>query len=269
MATRPLAMALDIQGFVDNNGELIPKEIAWVSFGNDEEIHAIIEAPCAWETLIQPAQKVNDWLTGEKHGLLWELPGIPQQRLEAIYRIIPPEINLIYVYDNKIANYLSGFKHQKIITIHRDLPFLGTIEPKSTFCLQHQKLMEEGKQVYCAKVNALRIRQFVQTTYGPHPNENQQNTPHLSWQQQNFNTSTKQYAHPEFAQTDARTYSFFNWHKPSIEIEKLVEEGMFYTGDSDVVQCYACGIKLSMWIPGDNIKIRHCLTNPECILIKE
>lgn len=149
------------------------------------------------------------------------------------------------------------------------MPFLETIEPKSTYCVQHQKLIEEGKPAYCAKVNALRIKQFVQTTYGPHPNDNQQIIPHFSSRQQGLNSGTKQYVHPEFAQTDARTHSFFNWHKPSINVKKLTEEGMFYTGKGDFVQCYACGIKLGMWIPGDNIKLRHCLMNPKCILIKE
>lgn len=269
MAKRQLVIALDIQGFVDNNEDLIPKEIAWTSFGNDEESHAIIERPYAWEALRPSVQSVNDFLTTRKHGLLWELPGISYRKLQTVYRVIPQEINLVYVYDNKIADYLSGCKHQKIITVHQNLPNLETIEPKSTYCLQHQKLIEKGQQIQCAKVNASRIKQFVQTIHPSHPDYNQKMIPHTSRQLRHFDPISRKCAYPEFVQAEARTYSFFNWHKLCVNTKELINEGMFYTGENDIVQCYACGIKMGMWLPGDSIKIRHKTLSPKCITNKE
>ena len=42
----------------------------------------------------------------------------------------------------------------------------------------------------------------------------------------------------------------------------------FIAGPGDTVECYACGVQISVWGPGDMPKLRHCQHAPDCPLLE-
>lgn len=266
---RKFAIALDIQGFVNEYMGLVPKEVAWTTLDSDEEICVIVEPPYAWELLPIPVQIVNDLLTQKKHGLLWELPGITYDKLTSVYTKISPEITEIYVYDNKIAEFLTCYPHQRILTVGHCLPCLDTLEPESSYCSAHKKLKpRRSKMGSCARVNAMRIKQFVQALQIPTPKSDKKLLTHPVRSRQEYGAISKQCTFPEFSCPESRAFSFFNWYQPLLNVGELIDNGMFYSGDADFVQCFRCGVKLGMWLPGDKIDSRHRKLSPNCFGVK-
>lgn len=62
-----------------------------------------------------------------------------------------------------------------------------------------------------------------------------------------------------------RLNTFSNWpRRKIIEPGLLASAGFYYTGKSDIVVCFACGVKLCNWEQGDDPYIQHARWNPNC-----
>lgn len=76
--------------------------------------------------------------------------------------------------------------------------------------------------------------------------------------------------YPDFKLLSQRMKSFETWpvgikQRP----QELAEAGFFYSGQSDLVMCFACGIYLCKWEPTDNVWIEHKLHAPtQCNFLK-
>ncbi|XP_071144058.1 uncharacterized protein [Mytilus edulis] len=50
----------------------------------------------------------------------------------------------------------------------------------------------------------------------------------------------------------------------NVFVSALSKAGFYYTGSTDTVRCYACGITHQNWIRGDNPEEIHCRLSPSC-----
>uniref|UniRef100_A0A6V7KPH1 Uncharacterized protein n=1 Tax=Bracon brevicornis TaxID=1563983 RepID=A0A6V7KPH1_9HYME len=85
-------LIIDIQGYADDSGNLIPKEVAWELLSGTAEMHAIIRPPCSWQQLSSKSRTVNDYLEKNELGIKWCYPGISHDRMAQLATHIPPEI---------------------------------------------------------------------------------------------------------------------------------------------------------------------------------
>ncbi|XP_076445294.1 baculoviral IAP repeat-containing protein 3-like isoform X2 [Babylonia areolata] len=75
--------------------------------------------------------------------------------------------------------------------------------------------------------------------------------------------------HTQFARSSQRLATFGGWpcsdtHTP----ESLAGAGFFYTGDSDYVRCFYCGVGLRKWEPQDVPWEEHVRWSPECPFVR-
>lgn len=49
---------------------------------------------------------------------------------------------------------------------------------------------------------------------------------------------------------------------------RLSSAGFFYTGRSDIVECFSCAIRLHKWKEDDNPLKEHMLVSPNCLFLK-
>ncbi|KAK6987141.1 Baculoviral IAP repeat-containing protein 7-B [Biomphalaria glabrata] len=72
-------------------------------------------------------------------------------------------------------------------------------------------------------------------------------------------------AHPDFAMYETRLNTFRTWaHKEVIAPEKLALSGFHFTGESDCVVCFQCGLGLRAWKQGDDVMAEHKKYSPSC-----
>lgn len=72
------------------------------------------------------------------------------------------------------------------------------------------------------------------------------------------------------ASYDTRLKSFKRWPKcyNKYQTEYLSEAGFFYTGLSDKIECFFCGVRLSNWNDSENPLEQHILWSPNCSFLK-
>lgn len=76
----------------------------------------------------------------------------------------------------------------------------------------------------------------------------------------------KKFEHPLMHIEEIRKNSYENWPKIlSSLIDELVEDGFFYTGYGDKVECYKCGGRLKNWYPHHDVQRRHDFHFPQCL----
>ncbi|XP_077295121.1 baculoviral IAP repeat-containing protein 7-B-like [Arctopsyche grandis] len=61
-----------------------------------------------------------------------------------------------------------------------------------------------------------------------------------------------------------RQLSLKAFKSPHVQPEALAENGFFYYGQGDAVECYACGANLGSWVEGDDPKVEHKKYAPDC-----
>ncbi|XP_063408068.1 baculoviral IAP repeat-containing protein 3-like [Mytilus trossulus] len=62
-----------------------------------------------------------------------------------------------------------------------------------------------------------------------------------------------------------RLSSYSNFpHNVNVFVSALSKAGFYYTGSTDTVRCYACGITHQNWTRGDNPEEIHCRLSPSC-----
>lgn len=65
-----------------------------------------------------------------------------------------------------------------------------------------------------------------------------------------------------------RLKTFRNWNVCFIEKNQLALLGFYYYGQSDIVKCFFCGLKLGSWEDGDDVLNDHRRWSPLCSLIR-
>ncbi|PVD28435.1 hypothetical protein C0Q70_11022 [Pomacea canaliculata] len=70
---------------------------------------------------------------------------------------------------------------------------------------------------------------------------------------------------PSFSTRVHRSQSFNDFQPvPGVSIEDFVQAGFFFTGVTDTVICYYCGLALRNWQTGDDPRIAHARLQPGC-----
>ncbi|XP_076444751.1 baculoviral IAP repeat-containing protein 7-B-like [Babylonia areolata] len=75
----------------------------------------------------------------------------------------------------------------------------------------------------------------------------------------------KEGKYPQFASEQRRSNTFHGFPlRDEHLLRRLVQIGFFYTGHSDIVICYSCGLSLYQWLQEDDPYIVHARWKPNC-----
>ncbi|XP_063981785.1 death-associated inhibitor of apoptosis 1-like [Diachasmimorpha longicaudata] len=67
----------------------------------------------------------------------------------------------------------------------------------------------------------------------------------------------------------ARLASYRNWPATFMDTSKLAAAGFYYTGETDRVKCFECGIEIFQWVEGDNPMSDHRRWRSTCKFIRK
>ena len=71
--------------------------------------------------------------------------------------------------------------------------------------------------------------------------------------------------HKEYISLEKRLKTFEHWPIPDIvKPEDVAKSGFYYTGISDIVDCYHCDISLAWWRPNDIPDVEHKKFSNDC-----
>ncbi|XP_052809741.1 baculoviral IAP repeat-containing protein 7-like isoform X2 [Mya arenaria] len=91
----------------------------------------------------------------------------------------------------------------------------------------------------------------------------------LSDQNQGLNRQNVSYRRPEFESYNTRLATFDRWPREvSQRPIQLAEAGLYYTGVTDHVRCFACDGGLRNWEEGEDPWIEHCRWFPACPFVR-
>ena len=77
------------------------------------------------------------------------------------------------------------------------------------------------------------------------------------------------YHHPDMMYFKDRLQTFKRWPKQIIPNKyNLARAGLYYTGETDKVICFACGIVLSQWERTDEAWSEHTRWSPKCTYLQ-
>lgn len=66
-----------------------------------------------------------------------------------------------------------------------------------------------------------------------------------------------------------RVKSFETWPKQMKQDKhQLAHYGFFYTKESDIVECFSCGVRIREWDVNDNPALEHKTHSPRCSYLK-
>ncbi|XP_055888650.1 uncharacterized protein LOC106078794 isoform X1 [Biomphalaria glabrata] len=75
--------------------------------------------------------------------------------------------------------------------------------------------------------------------------------------------------YPDFTCYQKRLESCATWQFSHIHQPQMIAlAGFFYSGYSDCVKCFYCGLGLKSWKPGDDLHTEHLKNKPTCIYLK-
>lgn len=66
----------------------------------------------------------------------------------------------------------------------------------------------------------------------------------------------------------ARLESYKNWPVAYMKPERLAAAGFYFTGELDIVKCFACGTETYKWMEGDDPMMDHERQSPACKFIR-
>lgn len=73
----------------------------------------------------------------------------------------------------------------------------------------------------------------------------------------------------DYAQYVDRLSSFETWPQQMHQDKyTLTQAGFIYTKEGDIVECFACGVRVSQWKTSDIPVTEHKKWSPECIYLK-
>lgn len=67
----------------------------------------------------------------------------------------------------------------------------------------------------------------------------------------------------------AQTFNNSVWyeHNKITDVNALARSGLFYYGESDYTQCFACGVCIGMWVVGETPSEEHARFRPFCPMV--
>ena len=76
------------------------------------------------------------------------------------------------------------------------------------------------------------------------------------------------YAVPKMLYYRDRVVSFQNWPIQLYQNKHtMASAGVYYTNNSDIVKCFACGLRLGQWLRSDDVWKQHRKWSPDCYYI--
>ena len=109
-------IVLDLQYFLDNNGDVIVKELASVS--NDNRNLKIFKNPFPWSMLSPKRQKTNHWTTKNHHGIHWNYGNIPYSELLLILTSLTHTNDQVFTKGHEKKMFLERMLQRDVLDIN-------------------------------------------------------------------------------------------------------------------------------------------------------
>lgn len=256
-------LILDVQGFLDDGGEMIPKEIAWITADFSIMVHIFTTPVRPWNRLTERAQTINTWLTENVHGLQWTSTGVEKECVQRLWLAALRRAPTIYVTHSSAGRIVSYEDQKKVKVLHVSLRSTDPGSRLLNVCRVHQNL---NPNFQCALANVCQAAQFLNKSRIPNPlPENATpNTEGAIATSESWEVRVPKY--PLFRNFQLRKASFSTWKNPHMPYMLLALSGFFHSGDGDKVICYACGAELGLWLPRDHVQARHRQKSPDCVV---
>ena len=148
-----------MEGFVDNGGGFLPKEIAVVCLTGGYSDHWILDQPYLESKLSDVARIENKWLTQSTHGLEWKQGDVPYTWVFARLRQLSLTADRVYLYGSDRRKFLENSMNCDLIDLDGIIPPLRELPPTNRHCIQHGVKLK-GKYP-CAVDNAHRLKNYV------------------------------------------------------------------------------------------------------------
>lgn len=149
---------MDVLGFEDNAGNLIPKEIAVLEMGHPHQEQWLVESPGSIYHHDIAVRRRTIARTAT-HGLIWELPG---RGIEETYRRIHHIVRLsthTFGFNTEVSTFISNVTGYRIQDLTDYLPLTGQLPRVEDYCFTHG--VELRKVYSCALNNLHRAKSWL------------------------------------------------------------------------------------------------------------
>lgn len=159
-------LVIDIQGFRDDRGQFIPKEVAVlpINFNKNFVAHFIITPPCPFQELSKPWRTQNNYLTKHHHRIEWFEGNVLGKQLHSDLREIVKNADRIYARGVDKIKFLENISAREIINLEEwaDCPSFTNLPASTEHCYLH--VFRDGS--VCALNYAYRLKTWLETKLG-------------------------------------------------------------------------------------------------------
>lgn len=137
-----IRLIIDILYLRDNEGNMIPKEIAIGNPDTNALQSWIIKPPFAWTDLTPIIQHTNTWYSKHMHGLDWRYGEVPFSQISQLLHTYTQNASAIYCFGLEKTKYLSNLLSQPIFNL-QDLncpPHLISL-PTQSCCYPYHRFL--------------------------------------------------------------------------------------------------------------------------------
>lgn len=151
---------IDIQYFLDNDGEIIVKELAVVS--EDNSNLKVFKNPFPWTMLTKKRRKSNFWTTTNHHGIHWNYGHIPYSELPIILASLCNNFEQLFTKGHEKREFLQRLLQRDVLDINE---FIDPVDFKNEryesyfHCKHHHNIMSIKK---CALKQALSYKSYIE-----------------------------------------------------------------------------------------------------------
>jgi Inhibitor of Apoptosis domain len=228
------AVVVDVQGFYDQAGEFIPKEIAIMCVEKFRVQHYIVKPPYHKTALPPKTIKANDWVEAFYVGINWEEGFIDYDELPRLIVNNTKPYSLILVKGQEKADYLTTITERHIINLENlGCPSLKTLDTHDVSCLHE---VHRNTTLNCALRNTHQL---------------------VLWC-----TANKDVVNLLDANTRLKTFDGFPI--PFIHPLEVAEAGFYYVKREEYCQCVFCSLTIRTWTTGDLPLEVHKRWKPSC-----
>lgn len=130
--TRKRYIILDIQGFMVNDGEFVPKELA--SYDSDDRIsHHVFQPSHSFSSLSSKYRNTANWLMLHHHCIEWNDGFVPLSQFDHIIRYLTRNVQKVYVKGSEKIKFLQNIVPIRIIEVDEHVRKFSKGTPMCTF----------------------------------------------------------------------------------------------------------------------------------------
>lgn len=153
---------IDIQGFINNDKNFVPKEATVLLISENSIGHWIVTPPTPFNDLRLSAQVHNDTQTKIHHGIEWFDGDVQARKLYSNLREIARQMTTVYVHGAENATFIENLIAKKVINLEKlgcESAHNYDLAIDKTLCITHGILL---RKIYiCTMANAVFYKKWI------------------------------------------------------------------------------------------------------------